>query len=168
MFKWWMPVVSVSLLLFSSTWNMPRSPGLQARGFVNYYGPQRFGSGQSVQSDRVGLALLKEDMVSVNCYYPSCGEINWFLEAWLSPTAWSLNYFQKEEQCHLSKISHIYALSDCTVLCCWCMFVMYVVVCGSGGRSASLLHSRGRRWSSEPRKETLPPNRWEQARHWPL
>uniref|UniRef100_A0A667Y3S9 Pseudouridylate synthase PUS7L n=1 Tax=Myripristis murdjan TaxID=586833 RepID=A0A667Y3S9_9TELE len=34
------------------------------RGFVNYYGPQRFGSGQSVQSDRVGLALLKEDMVS--------------------------------------------------------------------------------------------------------
>lgn len=37
---------------------------LQARGFVNYYGPQRFGSGQSVQSDRVGLALLKEDLVS--------------------------------------------------------------------------------------------------------
>lgn len=36
----------------------------QARGFVNYYGPQRFGSGQSVQSDRVGLALLKEDLVS--------------------------------------------------------------------------------------------------------
>lgn len=36
---------------------------LQSRGFVNYYGPQRFGSGQSVQSDRVGLALLKEDMV---------------------------------------------------------------------------------------------------------
>ena len=39
---------------------------LQDRGFVNYYGPQRFGTGQSVQSDRVGLALLKEDMVSVN------------------------------------------------------------------------------------------------------
>ncbi|XP_022605205.1 pseudouridylate synthase 7 homolog-like protein isoform X1 [Seriola dumerili] len=37
---------------------------VKARGFVNYYGPQRFGSGQSVQSDRVGLALLKEDMVS--------------------------------------------------------------------------------------------------------
>ncbi|XP_070709828.1 pseudouridylate synthase PUS7L [Pempheris klunzingeri] len=36
---------------------------VEARGFVNYYGPQRFGSGQSVQSDRVGLALLKEDMV---------------------------------------------------------------------------------------------------------
>ncbi|KAF3859577.1 hypothetical protein F7725_021976 [Dissostichus mawsoni] len=35
-----------------------------ARGFVNYYGPQRFGSVKSVQSDRVGLALLKEDMVS--------------------------------------------------------------------------------------------------------
>ncbi|XP_076010612.1 pseudouridylate synthase PUS7L [Genypterus blacodes] len=33
-------------------------------GFVNYYGPQRFGTGQSVQSDRVGLALLKEDLVS--------------------------------------------------------------------------------------------------------
>ncbi|XP_071368649.1 pseudouridylate synthase PUS7L-like [Centroberyx affinis] len=37
---------------------------VKARGFVNYYGPQRFGSGQSVQSDRVGLALLKEDMES--------------------------------------------------------------------------------------------------------
>ncbi|KAG7498113.1 pseudouridylate synthase 7-like [Solea senegalensis] len=37
---------------------------VKARGFVNYYGPQRFGSGQSVQADRVGLALLKEDMVS--------------------------------------------------------------------------------------------------------
>lgn len=37
---------------------------LQNRGFVNYYGPQRFGSGQSVQSDRVGLTLLKEDFVS--------------------------------------------------------------------------------------------------------
>ncbi|XP_040009512.1 pseudouridylate synthase 7 homolog-like protein [Xiphias gladius] len=37
---------------------------VKARGFVNYYGPQRFGTGQSAQSDRVGLALLKEDMVS--------------------------------------------------------------------------------------------------------
>ncbi|XP_022058591.1 pseudouridylate synthase PUS7L [Acanthochromis polyacanthus] len=37
---------------------------VKTRGFVNYYGPQRFGSGQSAQSDRVGLALLKEDMVS--------------------------------------------------------------------------------------------------------
>ncbi|XP_029318374.1 pseudouridylate synthase PUS7L [Cottoperca gobio] len=37
---------------------------VKARGFVNYYGPQRFGSVHSVQSDRVGLALLKEDMVS--------------------------------------------------------------------------------------------------------
>ncbi|XP_071377360.1 pseudouridylate synthase PUS7L-like [Centroberyx affinis] len=37
---------------------------IKARGFVNYYGPQRFGSGQSVQSDQVGLALLKEDMGS--------------------------------------------------------------------------------------------------------
>uniref|UniRef100_UPI0037E85DC6 pseudouridylate synthase PUS7L isoform X2 n=1 Tax=Semicossyphus pulcher TaxID=241346 RepID=UPI0037E85DC6 len=36
---------------------------VEARGFVNYYGPQRFGTAQSVQSDRVGLALLKEDMV---------------------------------------------------------------------------------------------------------
>ncbi|CAL8242215.1 unnamed protein product [Merluccius merluccius] len=36
---------------------------VKARGFVNYYGPQRFGTGQSVQSDCVGLALLKEDMV---------------------------------------------------------------------------------------------------------
>ncbi|KAM9705163.1 pseudouridylate synthase PUS7L [Menidia menidia] len=36
---------------------------VKTKGFVNYYGPQRFGSGQSVHSDRVGLALLKEDMV---------------------------------------------------------------------------------------------------------
>ncbi|KAM6984805.1 pseudouridylate synthase PUS7L-like [Aplochiton taeniatus] len=37
---------------------------VRVRGFVNYYGPQRFGTAQSVQSDTVGLALLKEDMVS--------------------------------------------------------------------------------------------------------
>ncbi|XP_078099025.1 pseudouridylate synthase PUS7L isoform X1 [Sander vitreus] len=37
---------------------------VKARGFVNYYGPQRFGNAQSIQSDCVGLALLKEDMVS--------------------------------------------------------------------------------------------------------
>ncbi|XP_056133414.1 pseudouridylate synthase PUS7L [Lampris incognitus] len=37
---------------------------VKARGFVNYYGPQRFGTGQNVRSDQVGLALLKEDMVS--------------------------------------------------------------------------------------------------------
>ncbi|XP_077357042.1 pseudouridylate synthase PUS7L isoform X2 [Festucalex cinctus] len=37
---------------------------VKVRGFVNYYGPQRFGTGQSVQSDLVGLALLKEDMVN--------------------------------------------------------------------------------------------------------
>ncbi|XP_062338980.1 pseudouridylate synthase PUS7L isoform X1 [Osmerus eperlanus] len=36
---------------------------VKTRGFVNYYGPQRFGSAQTVQSDEVGLALLKEDMV---------------------------------------------------------------------------------------------------------
>ncbi|XP_072529951.1 pseudouridylate synthase PUS7L [Salminus brasiliensis] len=35
---------------------------VQTHGFVNYYGPQRFGNSQSVQADRVGLALLKEDM----------------------------------------------------------------------------------------------------------
>ncbi|XP_014009199.2 LOW QUALITY PROTEIN: pseudouridylate synthase 7 homolog-like protein [Salmo salar] len=37
---------------------------VQVKGFVNYYGPQRFGTGQSVQSDCVGLALLKEEMVA--------------------------------------------------------------------------------------------------------
>ncbi|XP_063783412.1 pseudouridylate synthase PUS7L isoform X2 [Pseudophryne corroboree] len=32
------------------------------RGFLNYYGPQRFGKGQNVQSHEIGLALLKEEM----------------------------------------------------------------------------------------------------------
>ncbi|XP_069832082.1 pseudouridylate synthase PUS7L [Dendropsophus ebraccatus] len=32
------------------------------RGFINYYGPQRFGKGQNVQSHKIGLALLKEEM----------------------------------------------------------------------------------------------------------
>lgn len=38
---------------------------------MNYYGPQRFGTGQSVQSDCVGLALLKEEMVHLGllCSY---------------------------------------------------------------------------------------------------
>uniref|UniRef100_H3B8X5 Pseudouridine synthase 7 like n=1 Tax=Latimeria chalumnae TaxID=7897 RepID=H3B8X5_LATCH len=34
-----------------------------AKGFLNYYGPQRFGQGQNVQADHIGLALLKEEMV---------------------------------------------------------------------------------------------------------
>ncbi|XP_075713157.1 pseudouridylate synthase PUS7L [Rhinoderma darwinii] len=32
------------------------------RGFINYYGPQRFGKGRNVQSHEIGLALLKEEM----------------------------------------------------------------------------------------------------------
>ncbi|KAK2892820.1 hypothetical protein Q8A67_012808 [Cirrhinus molitorella] len=40
------------------------------RGFVNYYGPQRFGSGSCVQADQVGLALLKEKMeASVKLFF---------------------------------------------------------------------------------------------------
>ncbi|XP_015194433.2 pseudouridylate synthase PUS7L [Lepisosteus oculatus] len=36
---------------------------VKSKGFVNYYGPQRFGTGQTIQADQIGLALLKEDMV---------------------------------------------------------------------------------------------------------
>ncbi|XP_041321426.1 pseudouridylate synthase 7 homolog-like protein isoform X2 [Pyrgilauda ruficollis] len=36
---------------------------VKTKGFVNYYGPQRFGQGQIVQTDQIGLALLKEKMV---------------------------------------------------------------------------------------------------------
>ncbi|KAM9311709.1 pseudouridylate synthase PUS7L [Gastrophryne carolinensis] len=36
---------------------------IKVRGFVNYYGPQRFGKGQNMQSHKIGLALLKEEMV---------------------------------------------------------------------------------------------------------
>ncbi|XP_035258195.1 pseudouridylate synthase 7 homolog-like protein [Anguilla anguilla] len=37
---------------------------VEARGFVNAYGPQRFGAGQGVKADQVGLALLKGEMVT--------------------------------------------------------------------------------------------------------
>ncbi|XP_058511960.1 pseudouridylate synthase PUS7L isoform X2 [Ochotona princeps] len=33
------------------------------KGFVNYYGPQRFGKGKKVHTDQIGLALLKNEMV---------------------------------------------------------------------------------------------------------
>lgn len=33
------------------------------KGFVNYYGPQRFGIGRRVHTDQIGLALLKGEMV---------------------------------------------------------------------------------------------------------
>ncbi|XP_006126559.2 pseudouridylate synthase PUS7L isoform X1 [Pelodiscus sinensis] len=36
---------------------------VKTKGFVNYYGPQRFGQGQTVQTDQIGLALLNEEMV---------------------------------------------------------------------------------------------------------
>ncbi|TRZ26677.1 hypothetical protein HGM15179_000448 [Zosterops borbonicus] len=36
---------------------------VKTKGFVNYYGPQRFGQGQIVQTDQIGLALLNGKMV---------------------------------------------------------------------------------------------------------
>ncbi|XP_053834376.1 pseudouridylate synthase PUS7L isoform X2 [Vidua macroura] len=36
---------------------------VKTKGFVNYYGPQRFGQGQIVQTDQIGLALLNEKTV---------------------------------------------------------------------------------------------------------
>ncbi|NXX39029.1 PUS7L protein, partial [Tricholaema leucomelas] len=36
---------------------------VETKGFVNYYGPQRFGQGQNVQTHQIGLALLNEKMV---------------------------------------------------------------------------------------------------------
>ncbi|XP_062914277.1 pseudouridylate synthase PUS7L isoform X1 [Mobula hypostoma] len=36
---------------------------IKEKGFVNYYGPQRFGLGQNVQTDQIGLALLKQNLV---------------------------------------------------------------------------------------------------------
>ncbi|NXK94845.1 PUS7L protein, partial [Formicarius rufipectus] len=36
---------------------------VETKGFVNYYGPQRFGQGQIVQTDQIGLALLSGKMV---------------------------------------------------------------------------------------------------------
>ncbi|XP_007936114.1 pseudouridylate synthase 7 homolog-like protein [Orycteropus afer afer] len=35
----------------------------KSKGFVNYYGPQRFGKGRKVHTDQIGLALLKSEMV---------------------------------------------------------------------------------------------------------
>ncbi|NXL46064.1 PUS7L protein, partial [Podilymbus podiceps] len=43
---------------------------VETKGFVNYYGPQRFGQGQNVQTDQIGLALLNEQMVkSVKLFF---------------------------------------------------------------------------------------------------
>ncbi|XP_031538943.2 pseudouridylate synthase PUS7L isoform X2 [Vicugna pacos] len=36
---------------------------VKSKGFVNYYGPQRFGLGRKVHTDQIGLALLKREMV---------------------------------------------------------------------------------------------------------
>lgn len=36
---------------------------MKNKGFVNYYGPQRFGMGRKVHTDQIGLALLKSEMV---------------------------------------------------------------------------------------------------------
>ncbi|KAM4677727.1 pseudouridylate synthase PUS7L [Discoglossus pictus] len=35
---------------------------VRTKGFINYYGPQRFGQGQNGQAHDIGLALLKEEM----------------------------------------------------------------------------------------------------------
>lgn len=49
---------------------------LQTKGFVNYYGPQRFGQGQNVQTDQIGLALLNEKMVLAFCNIGSYCQVN--------------------------------------------------------------------------------------------
>ncbi|XP_004638639.1 pseudouridylate synthase 7 homolog-like protein [Octodon degus] len=36
---------------------------VKTKGFVNYYGPQRFGKGRKVHTDQIGLALLKSEVV---------------------------------------------------------------------------------------------------------
>ncbi|XP_012874193.1 PREDICTED: pseudouridylate synthase 7 homolog-like protein isoform X1 [Dipodomys ordii] len=36
---------------------------VKSKGFVNYYGPQRFGKGRKVHTDQIGLALLKNEMM---------------------------------------------------------------------------------------------------------
>ncbi|XP_072856551.2 pseudouridylate synthase PUS7L [Pogona vitticeps] len=36
---------------------------VKKNGFINYYGPQRFGLGQNIQTDQIGLALLNEELV---------------------------------------------------------------------------------------------------------
>ncbi|XP_066490526.1 pseudouridylate synthase PUS7L [Tiliqua scincoides] len=36
---------------------------IKRNGFINYYGPQRFGQGQSIQTDQIGLALLNKELV---------------------------------------------------------------------------------------------------------
>nr|XP_056702069.1 pseudouridylate synthase PUS7L isoform X1 [Euleptes europaea] len=36
---------------------------VKKNGFINYYGPQRFGQGKNVQTDQIGLALLNEELV---------------------------------------------------------------------------------------------------------
>ncbi|XP_055482922.1 pseudouridylate synthase PUS7L isoform X1 [Psammomys obesus] len=36
---------------------------VKKKGFVNYYGPQRFGKGKKIQTDQIGLALLRSEMV---------------------------------------------------------------------------------------------------------
>ncbi|XP_008109306.2 pseudouridylate synthase PUS7L isoform X1 [Anolis carolinensis] len=36
---------------------------VKKNGFINYYGPQRFGQGQNIHTDQIGLALLNEEMV---------------------------------------------------------------------------------------------------------
>ncbi|XP_044278996.1 pseudouridylate synthase 7 homolog-like protein [Varanus komodoensis] len=36
---------------------------VKKNGFINYYGPQRFGQGQNIQTDKIGLALLNEELV---------------------------------------------------------------------------------------------------------
>ncbi|XP_062990050.1 pseudouridylate synthase PUS7L isoform X2 [Elgaria multicarinata webbii] len=36
---------------------------VKKNGFINYYGPQRFGQGQNIQTDEIGLALLNGELV---------------------------------------------------------------------------------------------------------
>lgn len=46
---------------------------------MNYYGPQRFGQGQNVQTDQIGLALLNEKMVFSLCDLSTYCQVHFML-----------------------------------------------------------------------------------------
>ncbi|XP_073476044.1 pseudouridylate synthase PUS7L [Aquarana catesbeiana] len=100
---------------------------IKVRGFLNYYGPQRFGKGRNMQSQEVGLALLKEEMALAvklfftpdDCDDPVNKAKRYFFESGDAKGALSLMPDFKVREKMMLRALNRYGMTDEGYIRCW-------------------------------------------------
>ncbi|CAI9551067.1 unnamed protein product, partial [Staurois parvus] len=100
---------------------------VKVSGFLNYYGPQRFGKGKNMQSQEVGLALLKEEMALAvklfftpeDCDDPANKAKRYFFESGDAKGALALMPDFKVRERMMLRALNRYGMSDEGYIRCW-------------------------------------------------